>query len=264
MKSTRHARRLAFIAFPLLAACGNSTPQVSDEQLLHLLGESREAHGEQLPPSISRGLEECVRLLSGLEDEIVKDIPAEFLGQMKAECRVGLREYLENPDRNPMGLELAHFDERQLGERVSELAEPSRLAAQQAAAEARERHQQAQIEEAKETIANLLASLDERLTTFDELCTALNDAKNEAQSRDVALPNNLRWYAPPPCNGHYAQQVRTQAEQVEERLSTLQPSNGVFGMMLPPLGAADPERMDTFKAELEANVRQIRSLLQDS
>ncbi|MBF8222384.1 hypothetical protein [Halomonas sp. 328] len=263
MNITRKTRLLAFSALPVLTACGDSIPQATDEQLLTLLGNSREVRGEQLPPSIPRSVEECVRLLSGLEDEVVKDIPAEFLGQMKAECRSGLRNHLEDPERNPMGLELAHFDERELGERISDLAEPSREAAQQAATEAQERYRQAQIDDAKEAVAGLLSSLDERLATFNNLCSELSDSREAAQAQGISLPTNLRYYTPPPCNGHYAEQLRTQAENLEERLSSIQPSTGSLFLM-PHLGAADPERLDGFQEDLESSIQEIQGLLQDS
>lgn len=263
MNIIRKTRLLAFTALPILTACGDSIPEASDEQLLTLLGNSREVRGEQLPPSIPRGVEECVRLLSGLEDEIVKDIPADALGQMKANCRSGLRDHLEDPERNPMGLELAHFDERELGERISALAEPSREAAQQAATEAQERYRQAQIDDAKEVVAGLLSSLDERFVTFAELCTDLDDAREAAQAQSVSLPAHLRFYNPQPCNDYYAEQVRTQAETLEERLSSMEPSTGSLFLM-PNVSAADPERLDALQEELESRIQEIQGLLQSS
>ncbi len=162
-----------------------------------------------------------------------------------------------------MGLELAHFDERELGERISDLAEPSREAAQQAATEAQERYRQAQIDDAKEAVAGLLSSLDERLATFNNLCSELSDSREAAQAQGISLPTNLRYYTPPPCNGHYAEQLRTQAENLEERLSSIQPSTGSLFLM-PHLGAADPERLDGFQEDLESSIQEIQGLLQDS
>lgn len=261
MNSTLKTGLLAFIALPILSACGNSVPEASDEQLLTLLGDVREVRGETLPPSLSRGLEECVRLLSGLENEVVKDIPDEIIGQMKADCRSGLRNYLEDPDRNPMGLELAHFEDRELGERISALAEPSREAAQQAATEAQERYQQAQIDDAKEEVANLLSSLDERFATFSDLCTNLAEARETAQAQSVSLPAHLRFYNPQPCNDYYAEQVRTQAEKLEERLSSTEPSTGGLFLM-PSFGATDSKQLDTLQEELESRLQEIQDLLQ--
>lgn len=261
MATLRTIRLLAFAPLPLIAACGDAIPQASDEQLLNLLGEHREAHGESLPPSLSRSIEECVRLLSGLEDDIVQDIPDDVLGHFKADCRRALRDRLDDDTRNPMGLELAHFENREFGERISQLAEPSRLAAQLAAQEARERRQQAQLDEAKETITDLLASLDERFETFDALCTELGEVRDEALSQDVALPGNLRWYTPSPCHSHYAEQVRTQVEQAEERLNSIQPNANTIGFRLPYLGVASPERLDAFQEELENSIRDIKKLM---
>lgn len=263
MNITHKTGLLAFMALPILSACGNAIPEASDEQLLTLLGDVREVRGETLPPSISRSFEECVRLLSGLEDEVVKDIPDEFLGQMKAECRSGLRDHLEDPERNPMGLELAHFDERELGERISALAEPSREAAQQAATEAQERYRQAQIDDAKEEVASLLSSLDERFAIFAELCTELTDAREAAMAQNISLPTHLRFYNPQPCNDNYADQVRAQAENLAERLSSMEPNSGSLFLM-PSFGATDAQRLDDLQEELESRLQELQTLSQAS
>lgn len=254
-------RCLTLSSVLLLAACGESIPQTTDEQLLSLLGEHREAYGQQLPPSISRSTEECVRLLSGMEDEIVQDIPAEFLGQFKAECRTGLREKLEKEELNTMGMELSHFENRELGERISELAEPSREAAKQATAEARLNEQQAKIDEAREKIAGFLSSMDDRLEGLAQRCTAFTELRQSALDQGIEMPSSVRWFRSVACSDSYPQQVRTQAESVSERLETLEPSTGMLGASMPHFGAANPDRLDEQKEALENKIQELNQLL---
>ncbi len=106
---------------PLLAACGEKVPEATDEQLLQLLGSSSSFFGSGAPLSISKRTVECAELLSGLADEIVKDMPEVVLGQIKTECRKGFDEVVKDPAKNPMGFKLAHFENKELAERIAAL-----------------------------------------------------------------------------------------------------------------------------------------------
>ncbi|MGO2263737.1 hypothetical protein [Halomonas sp.] len=268
------SRCIAFSSVLLLAACGDSVPEATDEQLVSLLGEHEEAYGQPMPPSILRNTEECVRLLAGLEDEIVQDIPDEYLGRIKADCRTDLRDKLQESELNPIGIELSHFENRELGERVSELAEPSRVAARQARneardakqkadAEAREAEQQAKIDEARERIVVLQSELDDRLQKFAQLCTEFIESRQLAFDQDITVPGHLRWSTPSVCKDNFAQQTRSQIGNVSERLAALEPGGGMFGPSIPYLGVADAEYLDAQKEDLEGKVQEVNQLLSE-
>lgn len=268
------SRSIAFSSVLFLAACGDSVPEASDGQLISLLGQHEKAYGQTMPPSILRNTEECVRLLAGLEDEIVQDIPDEYLGRIKADCRTDLRDKLHKSELNPMGIELSHFENRELGERVSELAEPSRVAARRAwneardakrkaDAEAREAEQQAKIDEARERIAVIQSELDDRLQEFAQLCAEFIESRQAALDQNIQVPSHLRWSTPGVCQNNFAQQVRSQIEGVSERLTALEPSGRVFGPSMPYLGVADPEYLDAQKKDLESKVQEVNQLLSE-
>ncbi|MCA8864370.1 MULTISPECIES: hypothetical protein [unclassified Halomonas] len=268
------SRCFAFSSVLLLAACGDSVPEATDEQLVSLLGEHEEAYGQPLPPRILSNTEDCVRLLAGLEDEIVQDIPDEYLGRIKADCRTDLRDRLQDSELNPMGIELSHFENRELGERVSELAQPSREAARQARneareakqkadAEAREAEQQAKIDEAQEKIATLQSSLDDRLEEFAQLCAEFMESRQSALDQDITVPSHLRWSTPSVCKNNFTQRLSSQVENVSERLAALEPGSGMFGPSIPYFGMADAEYLDAQKEDLESKVQEINQLLSE-
>lgn len=143
---------------PLLAACGEKTPDATDEQLLQLLGSSSSFLGSDAPVNISKRIVECAQLLSGLADEIVKDMPDEMLGVFKTECRKGFDEIVKDPAKNPVGFEIVHFENKELAQRIAALKETTDAANRQAAQEKRAEEERTARTKAQAELADLRTS----------------------------------------------------------------------------------------------------------
>src|SRR5690606_15118147 len=105
------------VLLTLLTACGNSVPEATDEQLLSLVGNKQTFMGSTVPLSISKRTVECVRVLSGVDEAIYKDMPSEMLGTFKTQCRQDFSERVANKDKNPLGFTIEAFENKELAER---------------------------------------------------------------------------------------------------------------------------------------------------
>ncbi|MCG8273935.1 hypothetical protein MIC97_20845 [Aquamicrobium sp. NLF2-7] len=253
---------------PILAACGEKVPEASDEQLLELLGSRSSFFGSEAPLGIPSTVVECTQLLSGLADEIVKDMPAEMLGAFKTECRRGLDDVLKDEAKNPMGFALAHFENQELAERIETLKKSTDEANRQAAAERREREEQearaakdAELEKLRGDYAAFVESISERVTAAEPACTEWQDLK--AEINEAIQWNNWRHRNPPAiCSEEQVTAIGTRAQQHLEALNAAEVtgSGTFFSFPTPYFGDASEE---WFERQLSTTTEQIGQMRQD-
>jgi len=253
---------------PVLAACGEKTPEATDAQLLDLLGSRSTFIRSDAPLRISRSTVECVRLIANLDEDILKDMPAEMLGVMKTECRRELDNRLKDEAANPMGFQLAHFENSELAERITQLKESTDEANRQAEQERRQREEdearasaERELEDLRTQYAAFVASIDERLSAARPLC-------DDWLSTQEALKQKDNW-----TNWAYRQsssictddveQIRAQAAQHLDALNSAEVSgSGTFyNFPKPYFGYASAEWFDEQSAKLNDDIAQMRSQL---
>lgn len=126
-----------------ISGCSDGPPDITDEQILNFLGERNVFADASLPLTISVGTIECVELLSGISDEVVQDMPAEFLGMFKTDCREQFDRLVKNEERNTFGFQLKHFENKRFAERLIELKSTTDTAYEKALKELRARREAA-------------------------------------------------------------------------------------------------------------------------
>jgi len=104
----------------LIAACNPSTPEITDEQLIDLLGKSDRATGLRTIPT---NIVECTGLISGADADLLKDAPNELVGMIKTGCREELNRALQNKERNPEAFKLSVFEDTKIANRIKTLAD---------------------------------------------------------------------------------------------------------------------------------------------
>lgn len=193
-----------------LSSCTESAPEMSDDQILLLFSStSLFSTSADAPKTIPKKAEECVRLLSGLEEAVFKDMPQEMLGQLKTECRQTISERLRDPALNPKNLKLEHVETAKFAQRLTTVRAKSQEEAKAFAARENERReaelakqeqdqQRRRIQEAAEAIKNAqtqLASikddLPKRLTEAATACAEFDEAKRTSASATGDLQSSI-------------------------------------------------------------------------
>lgn len=263
-------RRLALgvAVLPLLAACGEKLPEATDEQLLQLLGSSSSFSGSGAPPSISKRTVECTQLLSGLADEIVKDMPDEILGQIKTECRKAFDEQLKDTTKNPMGFKLAHFEDKTLAARIAALKETTDEANRRAAQEKRAHEEQearskteTELAELKTNYAAFVASMDQRIEAMKPVCEEWSAAQADLKAKDKWSNWNYR-YPSPLCTDKEAE-IRALAAGHLETLNGAEVtgSGTYYRFQKPYFGNASQEWFDGQLTKLKDEISQMKTAL---
>ncbi|MES4992572.1 hypothetical protein ACTJJ7_11725 [Phyllobacterium sp. 22229] len=255
---------------PLLAACGEKFPEATDEQLLQLVGSSSSFLGSDAPLSISKRTVECVQLLSGLADEIVKDMPDEILGQIKTECRKNFDETVKNPAKNPMGFKLAHFENKEFAERIEKLKETTDEANRRAAQEKRVRAEQearakteTELKEIRMSYGAFVVSIDDRVLAAKSLCDEWEAARTEVNAK--IKWNNWRNRRSSPLCTDEVSGISQKAKQHLEALNAVEVSGSgtFFSFQKPYFGNASAEWFDDQQARLIDEISQMKAVLSD-
>lgn len=101
-------RAFVFAAIPiigLLSGCNSEPTNLTDEQILGLLGVSTFPKAlEGAPLSITKVTDDCFGMLSGLDSKILKDIPTDMATQMRTSCVSRLKAVVEDTNKNTYGL----------------------------------------------------------------------------------------------------------------------------------------------------------------
>lgn len=258
------------VILPILIAssvtsCTNPTPEVSDQQILDLFDSRKDFFSDGTPGKISKQVEDCARLMAGLDKEIYKDLPEVYAAQFKTECRKDFSERLANAKINPMGLKLADLETPEFAERLTRVraqADERAMAAAKAEREKQAAEQlakdQAALTAAKAKAKVLLATVDERLAAIKARCVEWNAAKEAILRSKKSSPWKFKFTSP--CLGYYAENVRSSAQRVSEDLPKLdsQPftSSGRVNLYF---GQADPDEMDEDLAGLEKDIAEMKA-----
>ncbi|WP_265614926.1 hypothetical protein [Agrobacterium tumefaciens] len=255
---------------PLLAACGEKVPEATDEQILQLLGSNSPFFGSDAPLSISKRTAECAELLSGLADEIVKDMPEEVLGRIKTECRKNFDEVVKDPAKNPMGFKLAHFESKELAGRIAALKASTDEANRRAAQEERARAEQearakteSELKDLRSSYGEFVASIDGRVQEAKAVCDEWATVRTEVNAK--IKWNNWRNRNPSPLCTDQVSDIREKARQHLEALNAAEVSGSgtFFSFQKPYFGTASVEWFDDQLARLKDEISQMKATLTD-
>ena len=255
-----HLARVLAACFLALSACKAKSDTATNEQLLLLFGEKPLfADGPDL--QISKTTIECIRLISGLDEQLYKDAPAEMLGRIKTQCRIELDAKLKNATLNPLGLTLKDVEEKGLADRLTALKQ--RVDAQlEAKAEAAREHELA-VQRAK--IQDVLAKTEKETTQFANSLTAqFNDIvglcdtwrKQKEQLVKADKHSKYRWrIMPSPCEQSFRDNVQRQLLAANKQLDQVKakPANEITEFNIPNL-----HFISAFKTSLSSLKEEVK------
>lgn len=262
-----------------LSGCAESAPDVSDDQILLLFSSASVfTFGADAPKTIPKKAEECVRLLSGLEDAVFKDMPQEMLGQLKTECRRTISERLRDPALNRANLKLEHVETAEFAERLTTVRAKAQEEAQTFAARENERRkaelarqeqdrQQQRMREVADAIkaaqvqlASIKDELPKRLAAAAATCAEFDQTKESLRQRDGRSPVLNRAWRPNICQNSYAERARRQLEQIEQAVEKMaSDKNSLFRPRMPFLGDADPDKIKTEIEKMQETIRDMKN-----
>ncbi len=263
---------ISTLALVMLAACGDGVPKATDEQLLKLVGDQETFWGKTKPLSISKRTVECVRALSGVDDAIYKDMPAELLGTYKTECRKKLTERVADKEKNPLGFTLKSFDSQELAKRITELKtstdesnriaeekEEERINAEKSA------KMQAELDAERRQYQAFVDSIDERVKKVAPRCQAWHESQRAVKAKE----KYSHWvYSTPPqiCNEKNILEIRQNAKKNLEHLANekIKPDS-LFGkgFSTPYYGNASATWFDEQSTELEEEIEQMKAVVSE-
>lgn len=273
LKKTKLSTNWRFAAgtvlLALLSACGDGVPEATDEQLLSLVGNKQTFTGSTAPLSISKRTVECVRVLSGVDEAIYKDMPSEMLGSFKTHCRQDFSERVANKDKNPLGFTLEAFENKELAERITKLKTTSDESNRIAAEKERERIQ-------TERVAKMKAALDGERKQFQEFVNSIDSRVKKAapgceewsklQSAAKAKEKYSTWSyrkAPEICSEEGLTTLRQTVKKNQDYLAKQEIRSDSFGIGFskPYYGIATAEWFDNQFARLEKEIAQMKDVV---
>ncbi len=270
MKIKTHLRIVTCtLGLILLAACGDGVPEATDAQLLQLIGSKRDFMGASEPLSISKRTVECVRALSGVDDIVYKDMPAEMLGSFKTHCRKALSERIADSSKNPLGFKLESFENKELAERITALKASTdasnRIIAEKERARVKAEtlaKMQAGLDAERKRYQAFIDSLDNRMAKAASRCEAWAASKSLAKAKDKYSQWSYR-RAPDICQEQTLVQIRPLAKKNQEYLAKQKVNPDGFGMGFskPYYGMASAAWFDEQEARLEKEVAQMKEVV---
>lgn len=261
-----HLARVLATCFLALSACKAKSDTATDEQLLLLFGE-KSLFADSPDLQISKTTIECIRLISGLDEQLYKDAPAEMLGGIKTQCRIGLDAKLKNEALNPVGLTLKDVEERALADRLTALKQRVDAQLKAKAEAAREQELAAR----KTKIQDALTKTEKETTQFANSLTAqFNDIvglcdswkKQKEQLVKADKHSKYRWRTTPsPCEQSFRDNVQRQLLATNKQLDQVKakPVNEVFEFNIPNLHFISA--FNTSLSSLKEEVKVMQSLI---
>jgi len=219
-----HFARMFAICFLFLSACQAKGEIATDEQLVLLFGEKPPfSDGPDL--QISKKTVDCVRLLSGLDEQLYKDAPAEMLGRVKTECRMPLDARVRDTKHNPVGLTLRDIEDKVFAERITALKQriDTQLKAKAEAAREKERAEKNvrikdALANAEKDAAQFAGTLETQLHDIDGLCDNWKKLKEQLAKGDKNSKYRFR-FTPNPCTQTFRENVQRQVARTTTRLA---------------------------------------------
>jgi hypothetical protein len=257
------------LVLALLSACGDNIPEATDQQLLSLVGNKQTFMGSAAPLSISKRTVECVRLLSGVDEAIYKDMPSEMLGTFKTHCRQDFSQRIADKDKNPLGFKLEAFEDKELAERITKLKTTTDESNRIAAEKERERIQ-------SERVAKMKAELENERKQYQDFVDSIDVRVKEAaprcqewvkfQSAAKAKEKYSTWAyrrAPEICLKDGLAMVHQAVKKNQDYLAKqeIRPDSFGMGFSKPYYGIATAEWFDNQTARLEKEIAQMKAIV---
>ena len=245
------------VVVSVLSGCSDDTPKVTDADILSMMGKpvwvydvDKTHFGEHgIPLVIDHKVDECVRLLSGLEVEKLQDAPADWMGMLKTGCREDLLSIINDTDRNRFQFKLSHFENPDFANRISRIMmeakksaktaiDEARLVQQAAAVAAKEADrlkQQAEIDTAKEKLNALQESFPALVKELFDVCHEYKLVRQKFKLRDPGLANTSKYIKPAICYSGYEKQYQFELNSVAEKLQKLKPKTNRYSFFNVPV-----------------------------
>jgi len=176
----------------LLAGCGASVPEATDEEIIALVGEARDtfSRDENSPLVIIKRTVECAEMLSGLNAEIIKDMPAEMLGMIKTKCRQQFDQAVKDSARNTKNFKLEHFENKDFAKRIAVAAEKSEELYKEYGVKRKEEEKARRWKEKEEELTAARAEFEQSLENYEArvddiiaLCVELDAARQALREK---------------------------------------------------------------------------------
>ncbi|MEP4030887.1 hypothetical protein [Roseibium polysiphoniae] len=222
---------------------------------------------------------ECLQLLSGKNDEVFKDAPAEVVGEIKTMCRKELANRIRDDARNAVGFELENMEDPELTERAETIRtaqqalvrEKAREEKQAALAEEerqkQEQHQDTvnKIAEAKRGSTQHLAEVEIWLEAASQKCDELKQLNLERKEKGVTIPLMTVHRITNACAEYVFNEIRRDAVSTNDKIQNIN-SNPEVGdrVNIPNFYASNKANLDKKRKAIDELVRSLNSILKDS
>lgn len=263
--ASRISKTFPFFFAAILAGCSDSLPEMSDQQILELFADRTFRLSANQPLTIRKNTEECIRLISGMDKEIYKDMPEEVSGQIKTSCRKAINERLSDTELNPMELTLQQVETGSFAERLTKVRANAETAAKQFVEAEQERKKsetiqkhQAIIDKAKNKLAEAKAQLEDRLKSAAKLCSEWKAERELLKQRDRRSPL-LNHYSSYICETGFAKTVYRDLAGAEERIAKMKVNpDSLFAPAEPYFGRADIQTIEDEMAKLNKQTEAMK------
>ncbi|GAA5629127.1 hypothetical protein Brsp05_04426 [Brucella sp. NBRC 12953] len=257
---------LPLVFASVLSGCWDSLPEMSDTQILQLFAGGSLFSSSDVLPTVSKGTEECVRLISGIDKEIYRDMPEQIAGPMKTGCRKDITARLSDPKLNPMKLTLQQVETIAFAERLTKIRADAEVAAKEAAEAKQKREKaeqlqkkQAALDQIKTKLAQTKSRLEGLLNTAATLCaqSKAEESDLEKSSKRADVPS----FWTPLCASDFTDRARQALAGVEENISKMEVDGDSWHFPSDPYyGNADTQMIDDELAKLTAHIKAMEAL----
>jgi len=168
---------------------------------------------------ISKNTVDCVRLISGLDEEIYKDASADVIGLLKTECRKALDAKIKHPKVSDLKLTLNDIGNKPLAERLTSLKQRIDAELKEKAEASRKKEASERLSKIQNTLARVekeatqfASSLEAQFQNIDRLCDDWKKLKDQIVKADKN--SKYRWrFTPTTCG-------QTFRENLQKRMAT--------------------------------------------
>lgn len=249
----------------LLTACQPSIPEATDEQIVEIVGSSTETFGIKV---IQKDAIECLRLISGLDDQIFKDAPTTFVAGIKTKCRKELGKRLKDDTRNPMGFELEHFENQDLVTRIELIQKDQQKQIEIRREEAEKAEAQEmvrKVEQAKVDAREHLTYVANWLTEMQVKCGELEQLNARRKEQGIELPWQFTINLGSNCKSYLFERVKEDAEENNTKIQELSYSEeDRHWLMIPEFNSSRKSNLQAELQELEDKISELKSYLDGS
>lgn len=247
-----------------LAVSGcNKGPNLTDGEVLALLKADRYFGTlSQEHPTIAKRIVQCVGLISGIDDEVYKDMPGDSLGMMKSGCRQELKAIIDDPLQNPKGVTLEAFENKEFARQIIKVKSQSDAEAKAAQEEKRKSEEAAAVALKEKQLSDFKAlwhksssSLEKRLIENQALCEQYQASINvlREQKKWNAL---FKYNKPKACESDYGDRVRQILKDSWTQIGKADTTKTY--MFLPDLYLAHPEALEEATNFVKSEIEKLK------